>query len=128
MFYRSLEMVAFAFCDGERNSHALMSMSTSPHSSDVAGILSPESTVALRDAFRSHLSDSSQKASAHITTALGRVCSEARQEQIPAERLLVAFKGIWNSLPEVRELPPHRAAEEVRDLVTLCIERYYATD
>jgi hypothetical protein len=105
-----------------------MTMSTSPHQPDVAGILSPESTLALRDAFRSHLSGGSEVAGAHITTALSRVCSEARQEQIPAERLLVAFKGIWNSLPEVRELPPHRAAEEVRDLVSLCIERYYAPE
>ena len=128
MSYPSLEMVALAFRDGERNSRAPMSMSTSPHPSDVPGILSPASTVALRDAFRTHLSDDSDAASARITTALGQVCSEARQEQIPAERLLVAFKGIWNSLPEVRELPPHLAAEEVRDLVTLCIERYYATD
>ena len=105
-----------------------MTVSASAHPSDVAGILSPDSTLALRDAFRSHLSADSEAAGAHITTALDKVCNEARQGQIPAERLLVAFKGIWNSLPEVRQLPPHRAAEEVRDLVTLCIERYYAME
>ncbi len=103
-------------------------MPSSPQPSEVAAILSPESTVALREAFRSHLAEPSDSAGARITVALSRVCSEARLEQIPAERLLVAFKGIWNSLPEVRQLPPHRAADEVRDLVTLCIERYYATD
>jgi len=105
-----------------------MTVSASAHPPDVAGILSPESTEALQNAFRSHLSADSEATGAHITTALGKVCSEARQAQIPAERLLVAFKGIWNSLPEVRQLPPHRAADEVRDLVTLCIERYYASD
>lgn len=101
-----------------------MSHSTHP---DAGAILSPELTLTLRDAFRSHLSDRSG-AGAQVTTALGKVCTEARNEQIPPERLLVAFKGIWNSLPEVRELPPNQAAEEVRDLVSLCIERYYATE
>src|SRR5687768_11135207 len=120
-------MVARASRVRERNPHAPMSMSPS-HPSDVTGILSPEAPVALRHPFRSHLAARSEASGSPITTALGRLCHEARQEQIPAERLLVAFKGIWNSLPEVRELPPDRAAEEVRDLVTLCIERYYATD
>jgi len=105
-----------------------MLMSTSPQSRDVAAILSPEATLALRDAFRQHLSDRSGAAGVQVSSALGRVCMEARQEQIPAERLLVAFKGIWNSLPEVRDLPPHEAADEVRNLVTHCIERYFATD
>jgi hypothetical protein len=103
-----------------------MIMSSSPRSGDVAAILSPESTLALSDAFRRHLSDPSDAAGIEVRDALGKVCAEARRSQIPAERLLVAFKGIWNTLPEVRRLPPHEAADEVRNLVTLCIERYYA--
>ena len=103
-------------------------MSSSSRHADAAAILSPESTLALRDAFRRHLAEPSERARADVTAALGRVCSEARREQIPAERLLVAFKGIWSSLPEVRQLPPHEAADEVRNLVTLCIERYYSSD
>jgi hypothetical protein len=105
-----------------------MTMSSSPLPGDVATILSPESTLALREAFRRHLADPSERAAADVTAALGKVCSEARREQIPAERLLVAFKGIWTSLPEVRQMPPHQAADEVRNLVTLCIERYYAPE
>jgi len=105
-------------------------MPTSPPPRADAAILSPEATEALRDAFRLHLASpsASEPANARITDALARICGEARREQIPAERLLVAFKGVWNSLPEVRQLPGHAAADEVRDLVSLCIERYYATD
>ena len=103
-----------------------MIMSSSPLSGDVATILSPEATLALSDAFRRHLSDPSDASGTEVRAALGKVCSEARRQQIPAERLLVAFKGIWSTLPEVRRLPPHEAADEVRDLVTLCIESYYA--
>ena len=103
-------------------------MSSSPLPRDAAEILSPESAVALRDAFRQHLAHRSPSAADEVSAALGRVCVEARREQIPAERLLVAFKSIWSALPEVRQMPPHQAADEVRDLVSLCIERYYAPE
>lgn len=103
-------------------------MPSSPPARDVDNILSPAATQALREAFRHHLANPSEPAAADVTAALGRVCNEARRERIPAERLLVAFKGIWSSLPEVRQMPPHQAADEVRNLVTLCIERYYASD
>lgn len=103
-------------------------MSSSPLPRDAAAILSPESTLALRDAFRRHITGPTDSASSDVSAALSRVCLEARREQIPAERLLVAFKSIWSSLPEVRQMPPHQAAEEVRDLVSLCIERYYAPE
>lgn len=103
-------------------------MTSSPLPRDVAGVLSPESTAALTDAFRLHLAQPSAPADQRITEALGRICAEARRDQIPPERLLVAFKGVWNSLPEVRQLHGQRATEEVRDLVTLCIERYYAAE
>jgi len=103
-------------------------MTSSPLPRDVADILSPEATAALRDAFRLHLSAPSEPAKVKITEALGRVCSEARRDSIPPERLLVAFKGVWNSLPEVRELSGDRAVDEVRGLVSLCIQRYYAPE
>lgn len=101
---------------------------SSPLSGDAATILSPESAAALREAFRLHLAGPSGTAATQVGAALSQVCAEARLNQIPAERLLVAFKWIWSSLPEVRRLPPHEAVDEVRALVTLCIERYYAPD
>ena len=103
-------------------------MSSSPLSGDAVAVLSLESVSALRAAFRLHLAGPSEAAAGEVGVALSRICAEARANQIPSERLLVAFKGIWSDLPEVRELPPHEAADEVRDLVTLCIERYYAHD
>ena len=101
-------------------------MTSSSSSNDAASILSASSIADLRDALSEHLKTQSEPAGVRITAALATICAEARREQIPAERLLVAFKGIWTSLPEVRRLPPDRAADEMRDLVTLCIERYYA--
>jgi hypothetical protein len=103
-------------------------MHSSHQPADGDAILSPESRVALRDAFQRHLSDRSGTADSQISEALGRICKEARRDQIPPERLLVAFKGIWGSLPEVRRLPLDEATDEVRRLVTLCIERYYAPE
>ena len=103
-------------------------MPSSPLPGDAATILSPESILALREAFRRHLSGPSNSAAVEVSAALEQVCTEARRKQIPAEQLLVAFKGIWSALPEGRKMPPHQAADEVRDLVTLCIERYYAPD
>jgi hypothetical protein len=101
-------------------------MSSSQHAGEVEAVLSPESISALRAAFRLHLSGPPDTAAGQVSEALSLICEEARENHIPAERLLVAFKGVWSALTEVRQLPPHEAAEEVRDLVTLCIERYYA--
>jgi hypothetical protein len=103
-------------------------MTSSSSSQDGAPILSESSVEALRRALRDHLQTRSEPTAARISNALTAICAEARREQIPAERLLVVFKGIWASLPEVRRLPPDRAADEVRDLVGLCIERYYAAE
>jgi hypothetical protein len=103
-------------------------MTSSLPPKDAASILSPASTEALRSALRLHFQQPRGDADRRIGSALSAICDEARRDQIPAERLLVAFKSIWTSLPEVRRLPPDRAAAEIRSLVTLCIERYYASE
>jgi hypothetical protein len=103
-------------------------MTSSPTPTDDRSILSPTSADALRSALRLHIQKPGDGADSQIASALAAICDEARRRQIPAERLLVAFKDIWTSLPEVRRLPPDRAADEIRGLVTLCIERYYAPD
>ena len=96
-----------------------------PTPSSEGAILSARSASALRDAFRQHLTAPSEATSTRVAEAMSLVCAEARRDSIPAEQLLVAFKGIWSALPEVRRLTPDRAADQVRALVTLCIEHYY---
>ena len=58
---------------------------------------------------------------------LRKVGAEARQKDIKPEELLVVFKQMWNSLAESARLQNADQHERVRqNLVTLCIQAYYA--
>lgn len=62
-----------------------------------------------------------------LTALLKKVGAEARQKDIKPEELLVTFKRLWNSLAE--SLRPQNAEQHERvrqNLVTLCIQAYYA--
>jgi len=63
----------------------------------------------------------------------GRVCEvfthmarEADGRQLRAEGMLVAFKQIWNGLPQVRALGDSQRRDRLlTHLVRLCIDSYY---
>jgi len=62
-----------------------------------------------------------------LARLLKKVAVEARQNNIRPEELLVIFKQLWNSLAE--SLRPQNAEQQERmrqNLVTLCIQAYYA--
>ena len=62
-----------------------------------------------------------------LTRLLNKVGAEARQKDIKPEELIVIFKQLWNSLAE--SLRPQNAEQQERvrqNLVTLCIQAYYA--
>jgi predicted transcriptional regulator len=62
-----------------------------------------------------------------LTELLKRIAREAHEKDIRPEELIVMFKQLWNSLAE--SLRPQNADqyERVRqNLVTLCIQAYYA--
>ncbi|HKN37165.1 MAG TPA: hypothetical protein VJX16_28310 [Terriglobales bacterium] len=62
-----------------------------------------------------------------LARLLKRVAAEARQNNIRPEELLVIFKQLWNSVAE--SLRPQNAEQHERvrqNLVTLCIQAYYA--
>ncbi|HYS68972.1 MAG TPA: hypothetical protein VEM14_01945 [Gemmatimonadaceae bacterium] len=62
-----------------------------------------------------------------LTRLLNKVGAEARQKDIKPEELIVIFKQLWNSLAE--SLRPQNAEHQERvrqNLVTLCIQAYYA--
>jgi flagellar biosynthesis regulator FlaF len=65
--------------------------------------------------------------SSELTTALRKAGAEAREKKIKPEELLVLFKQIWNSLAESVRPPSSELQERMRqNLVTLCIQAYYA--
>jgi hypothetical protein len=62
-----------------------------------------------------------------LTKLLKKVGAEARQKDIKPEQLIVIFKGLWNSLAEsLRPQDPEQQERVRQNLVTLCIQAYYA--
>jgi hypothetical protein len=65
--------------------------------------------------------------SAEVTAVLKRLAREARENGVLPEELLVAFKEIWNTLTEpLRPKSPDQHERIRQNLVTLCIQAYYA--
>ena len=86
-----------------------------------------DATIAtMQVALRAYLANPAERA--QLQRALTAVASEARTRDILPEHLLVALKGVWNALPEVRAIAD--ANEQTRLLqrvVTLCIKEYYGS-
>lgn len=62
-----------------------------------------------------------------VRDLLQRVAREAREQGVRPEELLVTFKQLWNSLAEsVRPQLPEQSEQVRQNLVTLCIQAYYA--
>jgi hypothetical protein len=87
--------------------------------------LSDESVTALRAAVLQH-SREPGASQAELKRALERVAAEARQRQMLPEELIIAFKAVWESLPEVQGTGS--GADELRlreRLITMVIKAYY---
>lgn len=62
-----------------------------------------------------------------VRDLLREVAREARRSGVPPEELLVTFKQLWNSLAEsMRPQSPDQYERVRQNLVTLCIQAYYA--
>ena len=62
-----------------------------------------------------------------LAKLLRKAGAEAREKRLRPEELLVAFKQLWNSLPESAHPQSTDQRERLRqNLVTLCIQAYYA--
>lgn len=62
-----------------------------------------------------------------LSSLLKKIAGEAREKGIQPEQLIVIFKQLWNSLAE--SMRPQNADQHERirqNLVTLCIQAYYA--
>jgi len=65
--------------------------------------------------------------SPELTKLLRKVGAEAREKKIKPEELVVVFKQLWNSIVESTRPPGSELQERMRqNLVTLCIQAYYA--
>lgn len=61
-----------------------------------------------------------------VCEAFTELASEADARQLRAEGVLIAFKQIWNDMPEVQSLPAREDRERIlTHLVKLCINAYY---
>ena len=90
-----------------------------------ASILSVPSLIALRSAVQAHLLDQSSNGDLH--RAVRVICDEAHRSDMRAEQLLVAFKQVLASIPEIQQLPSGSVRNDLLDpIVTMCIEEYYA--
>ena len=62
-----------------------------------------------------------------LVNLLKKVASEGREKGIRPEELIVIFKQLWNSLAEsLRPQNPEQQERVRQNLVTLCIQAYYA--
>lgn len=85
--------------------------------------LSEASVTALRSALIEYVSSNDASA---LDRALRLVAAEAREKQMHAERLLVALKDVWFSLPEQREsIDVEQQTRLLQRAVTVCIRAYY---
>ena len=66
-------------------------------------------------------------ASSELISQLEQLSKEARDEDIPPEQVIVAFKQIWSDVTEsVRPQRPDQYERLRQRMVTECIRAYYA--
>lgn len=87
--------------------------------------LSEQTLAALRRAVSSHQGRHADSAAA-VRLAVDAVVAEARDRQMRAEELILAFKAVYNALPE--PITAAARADQLRlreQLITACIKAYY---
>ena len=86
--------------------------------------LDPETLSALRSVFGRSLSDGIHPP--ELRELLCTAAREAREKQIPAERLLSVLKDTWHSLLMNDRPASSNGPELLQELVSHCIREYYA--
>ena len=88
--------------------------------------LSDSTLAALRDAVLQVWNDPEQAESV-LHGAIAQTVDEARQRALRAEEVIVSFKSLLASLPELNSPVRRLEAARLRErLITLCIRAYYA--
>jgi hypothetical protein len=66
-------------------------------------------------------------ASSELIVQIEQLAKEAREQHIPPEQVIVAFKQLWNDAVDSLRPQRHDQYERLRQgLVTQCIRAYYA--
>lgn len=87
--------------------------------------LSPDAAAALRDALEHYVGNGGDEGA--LRAALRMVAVEARAKDIPPERLMIAFKSLWEELPSVRATTDPRLRSRLLErLITASIQEYFA--
>ena len=87
--------------------------------------LSVETTAALRDAVVQHLQRGSDGDDS-LGRAVSIVVAEARERDMRAEELILAFKNLYDALPEPKSAVARAEQVNLRErLVSACIRAYY---
>jgi hypothetical protein len=88
-------------------------------------VLSEESVGALRTAVLRHLREPSESG-AELTAALRLIATEARGRGMLPEELIIAFKRVWEALPDVHAAVARADEPRLRErLITMAIKAYY---
>jgi hypothetical protein len=87
--------------------------------------LSEETLAALRRAVSGHQGHSPDSDES-VRLAVDAVVAEARERKMRAEELILAFKAVYNSLPEPVSATARADQLRLREqLITACIKAYY---
>ena len=87
--------------------------------------LSAETTAALRDAVLRHL-ERGADGDESLGRAVSIVVAEAREREMRAEELILAFKTLYDALPEPKSAVARAEQVHLRErLVSACIRVYY---
>ena len=102
----------------------MMEYDTGPMSPNA---LAQEVVDSVRIALERYVETLAAEPAPELRTALHALARDARAKAVPPEHLLVALKGIWQTLPSVERA--HDYTEQTRVLqrvVTICIKEYFA--
>ena len=61
-----------------------------------------------------------------LVRPLARLCQQAKRRRIPVERLIIAIKHARATLPETRRWLVDAEEDGFADIITVCIEQYFA--
>ena len=89
--------------------------------------LAQEAVESVRSALEQYVETLTPDPAPELRAALHALAQDARAKAVPPEQLLIALRGIWQSLPTVEKTRDH--AEQTRVLqriVTICIKEYFA--
>ena len=81
----------------------------------------------LRESLRGYLRSGRTVADEEtVCAALGSLAEEAHERRLHGEQMLVAFKTVWQDMPEVASIADRREQQRLlARVVTLCIDVYY---